>query len=315
MSQSITRVLAVLELLQTHGRLSGAEMSRRLEVDGRTLRRYIIALEELGMPILSERGRHGGYALMPGFKLPPMMFGEDETMALAIGLLAVRGLGLPETAAAVASAAAKLERVMPAAIKQRMREFGDAVNLDLARASAPVDSAVLHVLASAVAARRSVQVRYRSGQGVDSERRIDPYGVAFHAGGWYVVGMCALRHGIRTFRLDRIGRIEAGDTVFTRPASFDTLAHLREAVAGIAREFSVRVLLRTDLASARRYVGDAIGVLEQVDAGVLLHNQSDDLEWFARILAALPFEFQIEQPERLRDEVSKVARRLLVASA
>ena len=83
-----TRVLAVLELLQTHGRLSGAEMSRRLDVDGRTLRRYIVMLEQIGIPILSERGRHGGYSLMPGFKLPPMMFTDDEALALALGQLA-----------------------------------------------------------------------------------------------------------------------------------------------------------------------------------------------------------------------------------
>src|SRR5690349_25115270 len=114
MYQPTTRVLAVLELLQTHGRLSGAEMSARLAVDARTLRRYIVTLEEIGIPITTERGRHGGYALMPGFKLPPMMFTEDEALALAIGLQAARSLGFAEAAgaeaaSAVASAGSKLE--------------------------------------------------------------------------------------------------------------------------------------------------------------------------------------------------------------
>src|SRR5438067_7554116 len=108
-----TRVLAVLELLQAHGRLSGAELASRLEVDRRTLRRYVETLEEMGIPISTERGRQGGYALVPGFKLPPLMFTDDEALALAVGLVAARGLGLADASLATASAQAKLERVIP----------------------------------------------------------------------------------------------------------------------------------------------------------------------------------------------------------
>src|SRR5471030_1953064 len=93
-----TRALAVLELLQTHRRMSGPELARRIGVDGRTLRRYIAVLEELGIPIASERGRHGAYMLVAGYKLPPMMFSDDEALALAVGLVAARGLGLSQAA-------------------------------------------------------------------------------------------------------------------------------------------------------------------------------------------------------------------------
>ena len=89
-----TRVLAVLELLQTHGRMSGSELAARLGVDGRTLRRYISRLEDLGIPIAVEHGRHGGYRLVAGYKLPPLMFTDEEALALSVGLLAARGLGL-----------------------------------------------------------------------------------------------------------------------------------------------------------------------------------------------------------------------------
>ena len=88
MSHPTTRVLAVLELLQSHTQMSGAELARRVEVDPRTLRRYISMLEEMGIPITTEQGRYGGYRLVPGFKLPPMMFTEDEAQALSLGLLA-----------------------------------------------------------------------------------------------------------------------------------------------------------------------------------------------------------------------------------
>ena len=93
-----TRVLTVLELLQSHRRMTGAELAERVAVNVRTLRRYVTMLQELGIPVLAERGRYGAYELIPGFKLPPMMFTNEEALALAIGLLAVQRLGLTETA-------------------------------------------------------------------------------------------------------------------------------------------------------------------------------------------------------------------------
>ena len=87
-----TRVLAVLALLQTHGRLTGADLAQRLEVNIRTLRRYIVMLQDLGIPIETERGRNGAYVLSAGFKLPPMMFTNEEALALTVGLLSARRL-------------------------------------------------------------------------------------------------------------------------------------------------------------------------------------------------------------------------------
>src|SRR5471032_3355272 len=104
MATPTTRILALLELLQTHGLISGTELARRLAVDPRTLRRYIRTLESLGVPVHPERGRDGGYRLMQGYKLPPMMFSNDEALALALGLVASRDLGLAVAAPAGASA-------------------------------------------------------------------------------------------------------------------------------------------------------------------------------------------------------------------
>src|SRR3954471_14435310 len=157
-----TRVLAVLELLQTHGRMSGAEMSARLNVDVRTLRRYIVTLEEIGIPIVTERGRHGGYALIAGFKLPPMMFTDDEALALSVGLLAARSLGFAEAAPAVASAQAKLERIMPANLKRRVRAVDETARLDMVRAVAPADNDALVTLSSAALAQQRVYMHYRT---------------------------------------------------------------------------------------------------------------------------------------------------------
>ena len=85
MAHPTTRVLTVLELLQARGRMTGAELARELDVDRRTVRRYIARLEEMGVPITAEQGRDGGYMLAAGFKLPPMMFSDDEALALSVG--------------------------------------------------------------------------------------------------------------------------------------------------------------------------------------------------------------------------------------
>lgn len=308
-----TRVLALLELLQTHGRMSGAELAARLGVDRRTLRRYVGKLEDIGVPITAERGRTGGYALMPGFKLPPMMFTEDEALALSLGLLAARGLGLAEAAPAVTSAQAKLERIMPDPIRQRVRAIGETVTLDGARpnpAAAAGDNRPLSVLTGAAQARRQVLLRYRNQGDQASTRRFDPFGVAFRHGRWYAVGMCHLRKDIRTFRLDRVAAVETLPDTFERPPGFDAMAHLVQAIATLPRAFAIEVLLKTDLASARAQLFPEAGVFEETVDGVLIHNQSDELDWFARQLAAMPFEFEIRSPPQLRDAVGECVRRL-----
>ncbi len=87
------RVLTVLELLQSHGRMTGAELARRLAVNIRTVRDYIEMLVDLGIPVEAERGRYGAYRLRPGYKLPPLIFMEDEALALTLSLLMARENG------------------------------------------------------------------------------------------------------------------------------------------------------------------------------------------------------------------------------
>ncbi|MFZ6657959.1 helix-turn-helix transcriptional regulator [Undibacterium sp. TJN19] len=309
-----TRVLAVLELLQTHGQLTGAELASRLDVDRRSLRRYIVMLEEMGIPITTERGRHGGYALMPGFKLPPMMFSDDEALALAIGLIAARslGLGLENAALAIASAQAKLERIMPVGLQQKLRAVGDSIKLDLRQASTVIDNTTLLDLSSAATRLQRVHLSYQDASGVHSERDFDPYGLAFHSACWYATGMCHLRHDIRSFRLDRINSVTPVAVSFQRPTTFNALSYLRKAVATIPRAYTVEVVLKTDMQTARRHLFDAIGVLVQADdSSVVLYNQSDDLNWFARQLASFPFDFEIRKPAKLKREIQNLSSQLL----
>jgi predicted DNA-binding transcriptional regulator YafY len=306
-----TRLLAVLELLQAGGQTSGSELARRLGVNGRTLRRYISRLEELGIPIAVEHGRYGGYRLVPGYKLPPLMFTDEEALALSVGLLAARGLGLAEAAPGVVSAQAKLERVMPAELRRRMHATNETVALDLPRRTAQASSGILATLTTAAQSRRRVHLSYRSALAAASEREFDPYGVAYRSGWWYVVGHCHLRKGLRSFRVDRIRSVRATDARFDRPADFDALGHLTFSVATLRRAFAAEVLLKTDLKTARRQLFEAIGVFEPVAEGVLLFAQTDDLAWFARQLARVSFPFEIRRPAELRSVMQELARRLL----
>jgi len=306
-----TRVLTVLELLQAHGRLTGAELARRLEVDGRTLRRYIAKLEDLGIPVVAERGRYGCYSLIAGFKLPPMMFTDDEALALSIGLVAARGMGLAEAAPAVQSAQAKLERVMPGNLKTRIRALAETVTLDLSRSVAPGDNTALLALSAAAHGWQRVHLSYRSADGVDTEREFDPYGLAYRGGRWYAVGLCHLRKELRSFRLDRVRQVQPVNAVFTPPADFNAVQHLALGLATMPRATPVRVLLLTDLETAQRQLPESMGVFQPAGQGVLLHSQTDDVSWFARQLARLPFAFEIQEPPALREALHAWAQQLL----
>lgn len=314
MLRPATRVLTVLELLQTHGQLSGAELARRLEVDPRTLRRYIAMLEEIGVPITAEQGRHGGYRLVPGFKLPPMMFTEDEVLAVSLGLVAARGLGLAGAAPAVASVQAKLERVMPARLRRRVRDVDETVSLDPSRTAAVGEYAVLATLSNAAQSQQRVHMSYRSRKADETERELEPYGLVHRAGGWYVAGRCCLREAVRSFRLDRIRSVRLLEESFVRPAGFDARAHLTESVATMPRAFAVEVLLKADLETARRNMYPSIGLLERCEEGALLRAQADDLDWMARELMRLPFAFEIRKPAQLRAALRARVQSLLNSS-
>ncbi|TMP40986.1 transcriptional regulator [Pseudoalteromonas citrea] len=312
MAQPTTRILAVLELLQNYGRLSGAEISAKLGLERRTVRRYIMALEELGIPIMTERGRYGGYTLMPGFKLQPLMFDESEAMALAVGLLATKQTGLIPTACASASAQAKLERVMPHALKHKVRALSDSAHLALPTGhdNWEVKNEVLLTLSMAVSQQQRVIIQYVAANQHSSTRDVAVYGVAYYLGAWYMAGFCYLRQEIRTFRIDRISEINSVNISFERPADFDVLSHLQHTIATLPREFTVKVLLQTTLDTALLYIDPTIGVLAQVDEGIMLNHQCSDLPWFARQLAFWPFDFVVHQPSELLLELKKVSERL-----
>ena len=306
-----TRVLAVLALLQAHGRMPGSELAQRLEVNIRTLRRYIIMLQDLGIPIEAERGRNGAYVLSAGFKLPPMMFTNEEALALTVGLISARRLNLADTDRAIESAFAKLERVMPLDLKSRVRALTETITLDQSIASStPPSEVVLSAMSSAAQLKQRVHIQYRPPQGEDTERDFDAYGLTYYQHKWYVVGYCHLRKDLRSFRLDRVQQVKEMNAHFERPDGFDPLAHVMQAIVTLPRKYSFELLLKTDMATAQREVFDFLGVLEAHQDGVLMRGSVEDLDWLARQISIFSFDFIVHEPQELKVELQKHSHKL-----
>jgi len=310
-----TRVLAVLELLQTHGRMTGAQLAERLEVDARTARRYIEMLQDLGVPVVAERGRNGAYALGQGYKLPPMMFTNDEATALTLGLLAARQLGLADAAPAVESALAKVERVMPGTLRHHVRSMSDTIALDMRQVLGTPDGRVMLTMSAAAQSRKRIHMRYQSAKDDVTERDFDPYGLALRAGSWYAAGFCHLRHGLRSFRLDRVVDIEPLAATFERPKEFDVLAYLSESMKLLPRKYPVEVLLQAPLEIVQRQLPEDSFLLEPHGEGVLMRGSTDNLNWLAEHLARLSFRFTIHAPDALRVALREHAEVLLTLAS
>ncbi|MEH1058097.1 YafY family protein [Micromonospora sp. CPCC 206171] len=312
MSHPAGRVLAMLELLQSHHRLTGVDLADRLRVDERTVRRYAATLVDLGIPVTAERGRYGGYRLRPGYKLPPLMLTDDEAVAVLLGLVAAERLGLGTEEPATATALAKIRRVLPAPLAERLAAVQDHLGFTLRRADPALRPATgtLLTLGAAARQRRRVTLDYRSWRGDPSRRQLDPYGLVFHAGRWYVTGHDHLRNEVRTFRLDRIGAVSTDQETFAVPDEFDPVAQVTRSLAGVPYAHSVEVLLETDLVTARRRVPPSVGDLTEAADGVLLRTRAEHLDGMAQLLAGLGWPFTVLRPDALRDAVRAHATRL-----
>jgi predicted DNA-binding transcriptional regulator YafY len=308
-----TRLLAMLELLQSQARMTGSELARDLQIDPRTVRRYIAMLIDMGMPIMAERGRDGAYRLARGYKLPPMMFTNDEAVALGMGLLAARQLGMVDSASAVASVQAKLERVMPDALQARLKAIDETVTLDIESQANAVNSTLFAKLSACAERQQRVHICYKDQAAQESRRDVDPYALAFYLGRWYVVGWCYARGDVRSFRLDRVLACEAIAASFARPKGFDVLSHLRHSIATIPRGHEVSVILDAPIDDVRARVFAELGTFESMEQGTRTRMQSqvDDLDWFSRELARLPYPFEIERPTVLRKALRLHAARLI----
>jgi predicted DNA-binding transcriptional regulator YafY len=308
--QPTTRLLTVLELLQARGSIGGTELAERLEVDRRSVRRYIVSLQDLGIPIEGVPGPGGGYRLRPGHRMGPLLFTGPEAIATTLGLLSLRRGGPAVDPATLAGALAKVERVLPADLQATVEALDRTLQLGSSREGSRPPADIVATAARAVHERRRLDLTYRAGDGAETRREVDAYGVAVTLGHWYVVGWCHLRRGIRSFRLDRVVHLEMGSMTFVPPAGFDALDHVTRGIATMPARFLVEVAFDAPMDAVARRVSPAYARLESMAAGTLARYPADDLDMMAAYLVSLGLPFRVLAPTGLRDALRRLAERI-----
>ena len=302
-----TRLLTILELLQSYKHMSGSEMARRLGVDVRTVRRYIVMLQDMGIPVEAERGPYGAYQLQRGYKLPPLMFTDAEAVALTLGLISIRGFQFPVDVAAVEGALAKTERVMPEGLFRQARGLQEAITFNVTPPPALLRNDFVTMLSSAAHQRQRVVLRYSSWGGDETERAFDPYGIVFNDGYWYTPGYCHLRQDLRTFRLDRIVALELLRESFERPETFNALDFVLKSLVSMPGTEQVEILLKTSIEQAQQVIPAMLGRLVETEGGVIFRRAATQLEWLIPYLLSLEIPMEVIGPDSLRERLRKIA--------
>jgi predicted DNA-binding transcriptional regulator YafY len=306
------RLFELLELLQTRSLTTGREIADLLEIDPRTVRRYIGALQELGIPVQGQRGVGGGYRIRPGYRLPPLMLSDDEAVVVALGVVAAGRLGLMSSTESVDGALAKIHRVLPDGLRRRVEALETTLDFTTAApAGAPVTGESVLLLADAIRRRKRVRTAYRSFSGAETRRELSPHGLVVHSGRWYLAAHDHLRDALRTFRIDRMRRVAvAAGSALAPPDGFDAVAHVSRSLARVPWPYEVEVLLYLPLDDAVRRVPATLAELVEDDEGTLLKMRVSSLDWMARIIAGLDCRFSIRRPDELRSSVEELASRL-----
>ena len=291
--------------------MSGAELASYMEVSVRTVQRYIARLQDLGVPVASTRGPGGNYRLRPGFRLPTMMFGTEEAFTLALGLDALTYLGLSDIAPATAGAKAKLGRVLPLAIGERVDTLRAALELERPRWIVDADAGVLIELATAVHGCQRAQLSYRARDGTVTLRQVEPLGLMQHEGRWFLAGHCLLRKEHRLFRVDRVKAVQVLAETFEQPLGFNLQAFVYDSIAFAPAPWRVEVWLASPPEKLALHLPRAKAVLEAEGSGTRLRCGVADLEEFALLLLHVGCPFEVRRPQELVEAFQVVARRAL----
>lgn len=344
MTDTPARLLKLLSLLQTPREWPGGELAERLDVSPRTIRRDIDRLRDLGYPVEASRGSVGGYRLVAGAALPPLVLDDEEAVAIAVGLRAGAGHAIEGVDEASVRALAKLEQVLPSRLRHRVSALQNAT-VPLTRGDgATIDPRTLTTLASAATGQERLRFSYRSGDGTETKRQVEPYRLVSTGRRWYLVAYDLLREDWRTFRVDRVSEPFATGSRFTaRPlpveggegGAEDAARFFARSMAGRLPELrlDVRFAAPAEFVAAR--LPPTLGVPEpepgavlepesgpepgsgpDAEAGCRLRSScTDSLEWVALRLALVECEFTVEGPPELVAYVESLGARLTRAAS
>lgn len=306
------RLLAVLELLETYSSISGSEMARKLEVDPRTIRRYIVTLQDMGIALITEKGPAGSYRLKRGSRLPPLIFNDSEASAITVGLQAIRQMNFPFDAAAIEGALAKIERLLPEKLLEYVNDLKDLVKIHSSSYSSAAHilrGDFVRLLDRAILKRRRAILAYSSKSGFTTLREVDVYGLVLVGDYWYAPAYCHLRKELRIFRMDRVLSIEVTETNFERPQDFDSLRSVLDALEHLQKTFEVEVILNMTMEKARGLFNSEFHLLEPREEGVLYKLTTSRLDWVAFGLLATNVPLTIIKPPELCDVFQGISQR------
>ena len=308
---SAERLLRLLGLLQARMDWTSGELAARLEITTRTVRRDVSRLRQLGYPVAAVAGPGGGYRLGAGGKLPPLLLDDDEALAVALGLrVAVTAAvgGLEESSL---SALSKLEHVLPPRLRSRLEDITFAtVSTGGPPATVP-DHRALATAAYAARAEERLRFAYKDAEGRASERHVEPFRLVHTGRRWYLVAFDLDRDDWRTFRLDRLSGPKTTGMRSARRQHPDPVELVTRGVAVDAYAYRAEIRLHTSLERAARYIPVTVGALEPVSPErCRLTIGGDDLNWIARYLLGLPWEFTVEKPDELKDLLRDFGLRL-----
>lgn len=314
MYDPILRTLTVLEILQARESVTGAELAERLEVDLRTVQRYIVRLKDLKIPVESSRGVGGAYRLRPGYRVPPLLLTNEEAFALSLGLRALREVGLAAFAPATEGALEKLSRVLPAALRESLRTVEDVVAIEPGPWVVSTSVEALMRAATAIRSGRRVRFRYQSHGGRISRRQVEPW-AALHADGrWYLIGYCLTRKAPRTFRLDRVTDLALCAERFRRPADFDARKYLAERLPFVQSDHQIDVWIDMPAEEAARHFAPWRIATEAERDGTRLRCGRDRLEPIAAMLLSMRRRIVVRGPAELRTTFRELAKQATAAA-
>src|SRR5579859_293360 len=312
MLETSARLLRLLSLFQVQRYWSGAELSRRLEITGRTLRRDIDRLRSLGYPVHSTSGTAGGYQLGAGANLPPLLLDDEEAVAVAIGLRTSASGSVAGIEEASVRALVKLEQVLPSRLRHRVAALHSFI-VPLSNRGPTVAAERLSVIAGACRDHEGIRFNYENRAGVTSARIVEPHRVVHTGHRWYLVAWDLARKDWRTFRVDRIeGKLKTSTRFRPRkPPEGDFAAFVAKALAYVPYPYRARVTLHAPIEAVAKRVPPSGGVLEPLDdQSCMLNTGSHSLEGITIHLSLLGVDFVVHEPPELIDYVRRLADRL-----
>ncbi len=309
MADRATRLLRLLGLLQRRPAWTGAELAQRLEVEPRTLRRDVERLRSLGYQVQGTPGLTGGYRLGGGTDVPPLLFDDDEAMAVAVVLGVSAGAAVPGIERGTLAALAKLDRLLPPRLRAPLVALR-AATVTLASSTEVVSTESLIGLARACDGHQLTTFSYVAQDGRHSDRRVEPHRLVATDRRWYLVAYDLDRRDWRTFRVDRASSVTVtGHTFVPRPLE-DPARMVAEAISTTGYAHRVVVLFDAPADEVTRLIPPYVGVAGPDGAGTRVELGVDDFDWLAGYLIGLGLAFEVIEPVEVRRHLAALAEHL-----